>query len=54
MLMSVSDNIEAAANGGHLYMLLREKDPEFLAVLELAVDRVGRELDGECQETARR
>jgi len=54
MLMSVSANVEAAANGEHLYRLLREKDPGFLAVLELAVDRVDRELCGECPETARR
>jgi len=54
MLMSVSANVEAAANGEHLFRLLREKDPGFLAVLELAVDRVDRELHGECAETARR
>jgi hypothetical protein len=53
MLMSVSANIEAAANSEHLYVLLREKDPGYLAVLELAVNRVDRELDGECPEAAR-
>jgi len=54
MLISVSANIEATANSEHLYMLLREKDPGFLAVLELAVNRIDRELYGECPETARR
>lgn len=52
MSVSVSANIDATANSEHLSMLLREKDPEFLAMLELAVNRVDRELDGECQETA--
>lgn len=54
MFMSVTANIEATANSEHLYMLLREKDPGFLAALELAVNRVDRELHGECPETARR
>lgn len=35
-------------------MLLREKDPGFFAALELAVDRVDRELSGESLEPARR
>lgn len=51
--MNVSANIEATANSEHLHMLLREKDPGFLAVLELAVNRVDRELSCECPETAR-
>lgn len=42
------------ANSEHLRMLLREKDPGFFAALELAVDRVDRELSGECLEPARR
>ena len=54
MLMSVSANIETTANSEYLYLLLREKDPGFLAVLELAVNRVDRELYGECPEAARR
>ena len=54
MLMSVNANIEATANSEYLYLLLREKDPGFLAVLELAVNRVDRELYGECPEAARR
>jgi hypothetical protein len=54
MLMSVTANIEATANSEHLSTLLREKDPGFLAVLEMAVNRVDRELDGECPEAARR
>jgi len=52
MLMSVSANIEATANSEHLCMLLREKDPGFLAILEVAVNRVDRELYGECPGTA--
>ena len=48
----VSANIQATANSEHLRML-REKDPGFLSVLELAVDRVDRELTGECPEIAR-
>ena len=52
--MSGSANSQATASSEHLHMLLREKDPGFLAVLELAVDRVDRELSGECLETARR
>jgi hypothetical protein len=52
--MSVSANIQATANSEHLYMLLREKDPGFLAVLEMAVKHVDRELCGECPETGRR
>jgi hypothetical protein len=51
--MSGSANIQATASGEHLRMLLREKDPGFFAALELAVDRVDRELSGECLETAR-
>jgi hypothetical protein len=54
MLISVTANIEATANSEHRYMLLREKDPGFLAVPELAVNSVDRELCGECPETARR
>ena len=53
-LMSVSANAEGRANSERLHMLLREKDPRFLAVLELAVNRVDRELSAECPETARR
>jgi hypothetical protein len=52
MSVSVSANIDATANSEHLSMLLREKDPGFLAILELAVNRVDRELDGECPGTA--
>jgi hypothetical protein len=51
--MSGSANIQATASGEHLRMLLREKDPGFFAALELAVDRVDRELSGEYLETAR-
>jgi hypothetical protein len=54
MLMSVNANSEAAANSEHLRMLLRDKDPGFLTALELAVNRVDRELYGECTEKARR
>lgn len=54
MLMSVSANVEAAANSDHVRALLREKDPGFLAALELAVDRLDRELRGECQGACRR
>jgi hypothetical protein len=42
------------SNAEHLHMLLREKDPGFFAALELAVERVDRELSGECLETAGR
>ena len=52
--MSDSANIQATASSEHLRRLLREKDPGFSAALELAVDRVDRELSGECLETARR
>ena len=52
--MSDSANIQATASSEHLRLLLREKDPGFFAALELAVDRVDRELSGECLETARR
>jgi hypothetical protein len=41
------------SNAEHLHLLLREKDPGFWAALELAVDRVERELSCECLETAR-
>jgi hypothetical protein len=54
MLMSVNANSEAVANGEHLRALLLDKDPGFLAALELAVNRVERELCGECAEKARR
>jgi hypothetical protein len=54
MLMGVSAHIEATANSEHLYVLLREKEPGFLAVLEMAVNGVDRELCGECPETAPR
>jgi hypothetical protein len=41
------------SNAEHLHLLLREKDPGFWAALELAVERVDRELSCDCLEPAR-
>ena len=41
-------------NSAYLRMLLLEKEPAFLAALELAVSRVDSELSGDRQETSRR
>jgi hypothetical protein len=52
--MSGSADNQATASGEHLRTLLREKDPGFFAVLELAVARVDAELSSECLEIAPR
>jgi hypothetical protein len=45
---------QAMENTAYLHTLLLEKEPAFLAVLELAVSRVDRELGGDMPEAARR
>ena len=53
-MSGVSEMEQAMQNTGYLRMLLLEKEPAFLAVLELAVSRVDRELCGDRPETAGR
>jgi hypothetical protein len=48
----VSEMEQATQNVGYLRVLLLEKEPAFLAVLELAVSRVDRELCDDRSETA--